>query len=49
LVHELSGEDVAVFRFVEGEGCLVATKRDYDNGQTFQRIEDEIGNDLGDL
>jgi hypothetical protein len=47
---ELDGEDVAVFRFVDQEGgALVATKHDYDNGQTFEEIIDEIGDDLGDL
>jgi hypothetical protein len=47
-VPELDGEDVAVFRFVEGAGCLVATKHDYDNAQTFQLISDEIEDDLNE-
>jgi hypothetical protein len=49
-VPELDGEDVAVFRFVDRDGgCLIATRHDYDHGQSFQPIQDEIGDDLGDL
>lgn len=43
-VPELAGEDVAVFRFVDG-GCLVATKRDYQNGQVFVPLGDVIEED----
>jgi len=32
---ELDGEDVGVFRFVKGGRCLIATKRRYDQGETF--------------
>ena len=32
---ELAGEDVGVFRFVPGGGCLVATARSYARGETF--------------
>ncbi|MDQ6854992.1 MAG: hypothetical protein M3046_15105 [Actinomycetota bacterium] len=35
---ELDGEDVGVFRFVEGGRCLIATKRRYEQGETFTPI-----------
>jgi hypothetical protein len=35
---ELDGEDVGVFRFVEGGRCLIATMRRYDQGETFTPI-----------
>jgi hypothetical protein len=37
-VPELGGEDVGVFRFVEGGRCLIATKRGYDQGEAFTPI-----------
>lgn len=38
---ELDGESVGVFRFVEGGGCLIATKRGHDQGETFTPIAQE--------
>jgi hypothetical protein len=35
---ELDGEDVGVFRFVDDGKCLIATKRRYDQGETFTPI-----------
>ena len=49
-VPELDGQDVAIFRFVDRDGgCLIATRHDYDNGQSFEPVEDEIDDDLSDL
>ena len=42
VLSELHGETVAVFRFTGGEGCLVATQRDYGNGQTFTPFGDAV-------
>jgi hypothetical protein len=38
---ELGGEYVGVFRFVEGERCLIATKRGHDQGETFISVAQE--------
>jgi hypothetical protein len=35
---ELGGEDVGVFRFVEGGRCLIATRQGPDRGETFTPI-----------
>jgi hypothetical protein len=35
---ELGGEDVGVFRFVQGGRCLIATKRGDGRGETFTPI-----------
>jgi hypothetical protein len=35
---ELDGEDVGVFRFPQGGSCLIATKRGYDQGETFTPV-----------
>jgi hypothetical protein len=35
---EPDGEEVGVFRFVEGGGYLIATKRGYDQGEKFTPI-----------
>ena len=40
-MRELGGEDVGVFRFLEGGGCLIATNRNYDLGDTFTRITED--------
>ncbi|HMF83367.1 MAG TPA: hypothetical protein VKI01_08845 [Acidimicrobiia bacterium] len=40
-MRELGGEDVAVFRFVERGGCLIATNRGYDRGETFRRVAED--------
>jgi hypothetical protein len=50
VVPDHGDEHVAVFRFVHGGGgFLIATCESYENGQTFQRIDDEIGDDFDDL
>jgi hypothetical protein len=41
-VSGLAGEDVAVFRFVDGSGCLIATNRDYQQGDVFTPYGDAI-------
>ena len=38
---ELDGEDVGVFRFVEAGGCLIATKRGFEQGETFRPIAED--------
>jgi hypothetical protein len=38
---ELDDEDVGVFRFVEAGGCLVASKRGFDRGETFRPIAED--------
>lgn len=38
---ELDDEDVGVFRFVETGGCLIATQRGFDQGETFRPIVDD--------
>jgi hypothetical protein len=38
---ELEGEDVGVFRFVEAGGYLIATKRGFDQGETFRPIAED--------
>ncbi len=38
---ELDGENVGVFRFVEGGGCLIATKRGFNQGETFTPIAED--------
>lgn len=35
---ELGGDDVGVFRIVEGDRCLIATKRGYGRGEVFTPI-----------
>jgi hypothetical protein len=35
---ELDDEDVAVFRFVTGGRCLIATRRGYDRGEAFTPV-----------
>ena len=37
-VPELGGDDVGVFRFVQGGRCLIATKRGHGRGETFTPI-----------
>ena len=46
VVNELAGETVAVFRFTGGEGLLVATRRDYNNGQVFVPFGDAVEFDI---
>jgi hypothetical protein len=38
---ELDDEDVGVFRFVGAGGCLIATKRGFDQGETFRPIAED--------
>jgi hypothetical protein len=38
---ELGGEDVGVFRFVEADGCVIATKRGFAEGETFRPIAED--------
>jgi hypothetical protein len=38
---ELDGEDVGVFRFAGGGECLIATKRGFDEGETFRPIAED--------
>ena len=47
-MSELNGEDVHVFRFLDQPGCLIATRRDFGNGQTFTPLADEIDQDHQD-
>lgn len=45
VLDEFNGETVGVFQFTEftgGEGLLVATRRDYDNGQRFVPFGDVV-------
>ncbi len=39
---ELAGEDVAVFRFLEMGGALVATMRSYSQGEIFEPVGDAV-------
>jgi len=50
-VAALDGEDVAVFRFVDLTltHLLVATKQDYQRGDTFTLLEDDIDENLEDF
>lgn len=38
---ELDGEHVGVFRFVDGERFLIATKRGHDQGEVFRPVAQE--------
>jgi hypothetical protein len=40
-MRELGGEEVGVFRFVEGGGCLIATNRNYELGEKFTRLTED--------
>ena len=42
---ELAGEDVAVFRYLEG-GCLIATLRGYMRGELFRPLRDAIEDEM---
>ena len=41
-----AGEDLAVFRMVPGGGCLIASKKTYEQGETFQPVGDAMADDL---
>jgi hypothetical protein len=43
---ELYGEDVGVFKFVDGGGALVATQAGFDNGETFTPLGDAMADDI---
>jgi hypothetical protein len=43
---ELDGEDVGVFKFIDGAGALIATQMGYDQGETFTPLGDAIADDI---
>jgi NurA-like 5'-3' nuclease len=43
---ELAGEDVAIFRSVEGGGLFVATKQGYNQGETFEEIGEAMADEI---
>jgi hypothetical protein len=44
---ELNGEDVGVFRFIDGGGALIATQAGFDHGETFTPLGDAMADDIG--
>ncbi len=40
------GEDVGVFRFVPGGGCLIATRQSFKQGETFTSAGDAAAEEL---